>query len=106
MAISGATATDVTTYAQKYGLARKQVADIVNLTDPPARTVVLTDAGSHVGSLAFTNFEGEKFIDWGDGTITHGAFTSPQTHTYVAGTYAPRVTAAGYTKAATGVAIA
>lgn len=108
MAISGGTATEVNLYAKKYGISRKEASDILNVTFPVAKTAVLTDAGSHVGSLAFTGWEGEVDIDWGDGTAhtRAGAGTTPKTHTYVAGTYTVKVTGSGAYKAAAAQAIA
>lgn len=107
MAVSGGTTALVKSYAQKYGISRKEAADILNITDPPAATVVLTDAGSQVGSLAWTNFEGMITIEWGDGTTSRvNSSTSPETHTYVAGTYTPRITGAGFSKTAAAQAIA
>lgn len=100
MAISGVANADVVTIARRDGLAFSQVAyDLNNFSYLP-HTQVVTDTGSHTGSMALVGHTGQAIIDWGDGTVTSApAATTPRTHVYAgAGTYTITITSYGYFK--------
>src|SRR5712692_7757236 len=102
MAISGVADSDILTIANKLAISRKQLASALAYTYQ-ALTATATDATGHVMSLAWTNFQGIVYIDWGDGSaLTRvSSASSPQTHTYAsAGAKTATINGPGQSKTA------
>lgn len=86
MALSGVTAAIVDTIAQSLGAPAKDLARNMGPYAYNVPTATLTDSTGKVGSLAWTNLQGQATIYWGDGTTTvcPASSGSPKTHTYAA----------------------
>lgn len=68
MAISGATKADAYDAARKYGLSEKEVRTTLNVSSV-APTVTASETSPNTVTVGWTNMDGPKYVDVGDGVI-------------------------------------
>lgn len=68
MAISGATKADALAAARKYGMSEKEMQTTLNVSSV-APTVTASEGDPNVVTVAWTNLDGPKWVDIGDGVL-------------------------------------
>lgn len=82
MAISGATKADALAAARKYGMSESEMRTTLNVSSVAA-TVTASETAANTVTVAWTNLDGPKMVDVGDGVL-HGPVNSSESDLVVA----------------------